>query len=204
MNTDNQNASKILSIGSSRDHLQHLALDIFHISLKNDIVLDAKWIPREENEIADTLTHVNDTDNWSIDYSSFKFISKCFGPFTVDRFADSNNKKLDRFNSKHYCPGTENVNAFTENWNKENNLLCPPISLIGSTIKHLKFCKARGTLLVPVWRSAYFWPLLFPNGIHTASFVKEFRVVKPFFISNNCNIFKGYTNFDCMALRVSF
>ena len=160
--------------------------------------------PREENEIADTLTHVNDTDNWSIDYSSFKFISKYFGPFTVDRFADSNNKKLDRFNSKHYCPGTENVNAFTENWSKENNWLCPPISLIGSTIKHLKFCKASGTLLVPVWRSAYFWPLLFPNGIHTASFVKYSKVVKPFFISNNCNIFKGYTNFDCMALKISF
>ena len=137
-------------------------------------------------------------------HSCFQFIAHHFGPFTIDRFADNNNSKLKRFNSKFYCPGTENVNAFTEDWSKDNNWLCPPIALVGSTIKHLKLCKASGTLLVPVWRSAYFWPILFPNGIHMASFIKDFKIVKPFFISNKSNIFQGYTRFDCIALKVSF
>lgn len=204
INTDNQNASRILTIGSTKTDLHQLSLDIFHLTTKNDIILSPKWIPREENELADYLTHVNDSDNWSVNHSCFQFISRHFGPFTIDRFADNNNSKLKRFNSKFYCPGTENVNAFTEDWSKDNNWLCPPISLVGSTIKHLKLCKASGTLLVPVWRSAYFWPILFPNGIQMASFIKDFKIVKPFFISNKSNIFHGYTRFDCIALKVSF
>ena len=79
-----------------------------------------------------------------------------FGPFTIDRFADDRNAKLEKFNSRYYRPGTSQVNAFTANWHHENNWLCPPIRLIGSTIRHLKVCKARCTLLVPMWVSSYF------------------------------------------------
>lgn len=35
-----------------------------------------------------------------------------YGPHTVDRLADSNNKKLNRFNSKFFTPGTSGVDAF--------------------------------------------------------------------------------------------
>ena len=51
--TDNENASRIVSVGSPRKHLQCLALDIFQLCLVNDIQIDVQWIPRDANARAD-------------------------------------------------------------------------------------------------------------------------------------------------------
>ena len=40
------------------------------------------------------------------------------------------------------------VNAFVDDWGNDLNCLCPPIWSIGSEIRHLKLCKAKGTLYV--------------------------------------------------------
>ena len=86
---------------------------------------------------------MNDTDNWSIDNESFNIINNKYGPFSVDRFANNLNKKVNKFNSKYFCPGTSHVNAFTDDWCRDHNWLCPPISCIGSVLRHLILCKAR-------------------------------------------------------------
>ena len=88
----------------------------FKHCLDKNIKLIPQWIPREENKIADYLSKVNDTDNWSIDDVSFCKLDKLYGPFTFDRFADNINKKLDHFNSKFYCPETSAVDAFSISW----------------------------------------------------------------------------------------
>ena len=40
-------------------------------------------------------------------------------------------------------------------------------------IRHAQKTKAEGTLIVPQWVSAPFWPLLFPDGMNLADFVQE-------------------------------
>jgi hypothetical protein len=98
-----------------------------------------------------------------------------WGPFTIDRFANGNNTKLTRFNSKFSDPLTEDVDAFTFDWPRDNNWLVPPVSLIAHTIKHVQLCKTVGTLLVPKWKSAMFWPLLVsPISGNLKKFVAEF------------------------------
>ena len=136
---------------------------------------------------------------------SYTKINNRFGPFTIDRFADNVNTKVRRFNSRFYCPETENVDAFTEDWARENNWLCPPISLIGCVIRHLRICRAKGTLLIPVWQSAYFWPIIYPDGLHLSNFVKDFIVLRPFYISYcSNNVFSGYVDFSTIALQIVF
>ena len=76
-----------------------------------------------------------------------RIINNIYGLFTGDRFANSSNRKLKCFNSKYYCPGTSHVNA----WSNDLNWLCPPISSTGSVIRHLKLCKRKGILLVPIF-----------------------------------------------------
>ena len=49
----------------------------------------------------------------------------------------------------------------------------PSCPLVRRTMKHAKECKAVGSLLVPMWKSAYFWPLLSPDGCHLAPFVHQ-------------------------------
>jgi len=51
--TDNENASRIVSVGSPKQHLQCLALDVFQLCRVNDIQIDAQWIPRDANVRAD-------------------------------------------------------------------------------------------------------------------------------------------------------
>jgi len=202
---DNFNASHILSVGSSKKHLHEIALDIFKFCLQKNIKLTPQWIPREQNQFADLLSKVNDTDDWGIDFNSFSSLNRKYGPFTVDRFANEINKRVSVFNSKFYCPGTSAVDSFTQNWQHENNWICPPVKLIGSVFKHMDICKCRGTVLIPLWKSAYFWPLIYPDGIRLASFIKDFTVLNPFYISyGNNSIFSGYVDFQTIALYISF
>jgi len=147
VNVDNQNACRIISVGSSKEHLHSIALKIFEISIKHDLIVEPNWIPRDQNFLADYYSKFNDTDDWSIDNNSFRIIENRFGTFTIDRFSSDTNKKVSRFNSKFYCPGTSNVNAFTADWGSENNWLCPPVSLIGNVLKHMKLCNAVSAVL---------------------------------------------------------
>ena len=93
------------------------------------------------------------------------------GPHTVDRVSSHYNAQVHRFNSHFACPGTEAVDAFTVHWGGENNWWCSPPILV---LRHAKLCGAFGTLVVPCWESAPYWPLLCPDSNNLAQFVKGF------------------------------
>ena len=62
--TDNQGAARIVSVGSSKVHLQSDAMSIFDFCFSKGITLEAQWIPRSQNEraisLADSLTKTID------------------------------------------------------------------------------------------------------------------------------------------------
>ena len=72
-------------------------------------------------------------------------------------------------------PGSAGVNAFTFDWKGEFSLLVPPVAIVGRVLEHLLRCRAKGVLVVPLWRSAFYWPLL--KGFF-AQFIKDSLVVK--------------------------
>ena len=124
----------------------------------------------------------------------FKFMNELWGQFTVDRFANSSNKKLERFNSLFWNVNSEAVDAFSQNWNGENNWLVPPINCVIRTVKHLVVCKAKGTLIVPKWVSAAYWPMIFCKNMIYHEYVRdviEFKNTNGIFIhgSNKNSIF---------------
>ena len=150
------NVARIIQIGSRKPYLQLITFEIFKHCLKYDIELTTQWIPKTKY-ICSKFVDYND---WGIDFETFNFIQEKFGKFTIDRFSSNTNRKLDHFNSKYFCPDTGGVDAFTMNWSNHFNWLCPPITLIGETLRHMKICHAKGVLLIPEWKSAYYWPLL--------------------------------------------
>ena len=95
--TDNWNVSRILQVGSPKDHLQDLAMKIFSQCIRNDIFILPCWTPREDNQEADELSKHRDTDDWGIDGETFHFVQTVFGHMDIDRFADARNAKLARF-----------------------------------------------------------------------------------------------------------
>ena len=146
---------------------------------------------------------MNDTDNWSIDNESFNIISNKYGPFSVDRFANNFDKKVNKFNSKCSCWGTSHVNAFTYDWSRDHNCLCPPISCIGSVLRHLIICKVRGVLLLPIWPSSYYWTLIYLDGDQMADFVKQYIVTEPFYSAEvRESVFNGYPKSKTLVLNI--
>lgn len=126
--------------------------------MSKGISIDAQWIPRNENLRADYLSKIIDYEDWGVTDAFFEFMSKIWGPYDIDRFANFKNAKLERFNSLFWNPGTEGVDCFSLSWEGDNNWLVPPISLIGKCILHLIGTESRGTIIVPHWPSSYFWP----------------------------------------------
>ena len=128
----------------------------------NDIQIDAQWIPRDANK-----------DDWSLNCDIFAQLDSRWGPHSVDRFASHYNAQLRRFNSGFLSPGCCAVDDLSQDWHGENNWLCPPVSIIVDVIRHTRACRAVGTLIVPEWPSAFFWPLLKPRPSRFASFVVD-------------------------------
>ena len=101
------------------------------------------------------------------------------------------------------------MDAFTCNWGDENNWLCPPVQLVPRVIQHARKCKARGTLLVPEWPSAPFWPILFPEKGQFAAFIFLVKVLTPdeFLICPGrlgSSLFRGTPNTNMLAIRLQF
>ena len=171
--SDNQNVVRILETGSKKPLLQKEAIAVFSIAARSLIHIEPEWIPRTENQQADYLSRIQDRDDWIIQPALFATIDQLWGPHTIDRFANNFNTQLPRFNSRFWCPGTKAVDTFTCDWRHEVNWVCPPPHLISRTIRHAAKTCSRGTLIVPAWPSAPFWPVLYPNGCEEASFIKE-------------------------------
>ena len=101
------------------------------------------------------------------------------------------------------------MDTFTCDWGGELNWWCPPPYLVPRLIRHAQVTGALGTLVVPQWYSAPYWPLLFPDGIHPAEFVKELLVL-PVWQSlilpgvSGSSLFNGNPNVEMLALRLDF
>ena len=208
--TDNTNVVSIVHSGSKVTELQDLALRIFHVCVSFGISLEMKWIPRDLNSFADHLSRIIDFDDYTINDDVFQILDVRWGPHTIDRFACSYNAKLSRFNSRFYQPGTEAVDAFLQDWEFENNWLLPPVSQIARVVDHLRLCNAEGTLVIPMWKSSYFWVLLCNDGRHWNSFVHDWVVLPKFkqlFVrgkAKNDMFGARELSFAVVALRINF
>ena len=120
---------------------------------------------------ADYISRIREFDDWMVNPQFFAQIDSLWGHHTVDRFAHIDNTQLPVFNSRFWCPGSSAVDTFTVDWAGEINWWVPPVYLVSRTLRHTEVCKAVGTLLVPAWKPAPFWPLLCPDGHYLAPFV---------------------------------
>jgi len=207
--TDNKNCVSIVQKGSTKLHLQDLAIEIFKLCSERNISLDIVWIPRSDNTKADYISKIVDIDDWGTSREFFDFLDDMWGPHTVDRFASNLNKKVSRFNAKFWNPGVEAVDAFSQNWRNDTNWIVPPIFLVCKAIKHLVHCRAKGTLIVPRWPSSPFWTMIFEKGYLFKPYVIEvldFKSGQNFFVHGmNTNSLFGSSEFnsDILAVRLN-
>ncbi|XP_053391340.1 uncharacterized protein LOC128554120, partial [Mercenaria mercenaria] len=165
VNSDNKNVCSILNIGSKKPQLHDISVQIYDYCNKHDISVVSHWIPRACNSEADFLSRCSDSDDWSVVDWVYDILDVKWGSHSFDRFAYDYNRKCMKFNSRFWCPGTAGVDAFAHTWSGENNWLVPPPRLILATLNKVRKEKCTCTLVVPAWRSAPYWPVLFPDGL---------------------------------------
>lgn len=91
-----------------------------------------------------------------------------FRCLALDPFASPSNARCERFYSRYAYPGSLANDAFSVSWSHECLFVCSPIGkLIASWKKISDSPSTRGVIIFPVWKSATFWPVFFPDGIHS-------------------------------------
>jgi hypothetical protein len=120
--TDNSNVVRVMGQGSTDLRLNDIVLRIISLTMEHDISLLPTWVPRDQNKIADGLTHLEDPCDWTLNADVFKKNVAQWGIPTIDRFASHSNHLLDRFNSMLRCPGSVGINALAQrDWSEHFN-----------------------------------------------------------------------------------
>ncbi|CAG2242111.1 unnamed protein product [Mytilus edulis] len=208
--SDNQNVVSIVDKGSMKPELQDIAMCIFENCLIHNISIDVVWVPRTLNEKADFISRIIDYDDWGIDEQLFTYLDSLWGPHEIDWFANDDNHKLTVFYSRYWTVNSMGIDAFTINWQGANGWFVPPVCLVSKVISYMRQCFAHGTLVLPLWKSASFWPMLCPTG---EGFIKEVKgcidlpTNKKFYTSGkgNKSVFGNIDlPFRVLALRLDF
>ena len=58
----------------------------------NGITFNSRWIPRSLNNSADLVSKLTDYDDWVVSECLFLYLDSEWGPHTIDRFANIDNK----------------------------------------------------------------------------------------------------------------
>ena len=154
--------------GSSTPRIQQLVISINDCCIEANVDRHTFWVPRALNTIADYMSKLGTGDSFSYTVQPWvrALLDASFGTHTIDRFASYNNVQVSppRYNSKFFEPDAEWLNAFSCHWTwgpsqqRENNWIHPPYQLAGRALSHLKVCRAQGTVVLPHWELAPWWP----------------------------------------------
>ena len=121
------------------------------------------WATVREYDTSSIADNSEDDKKINVTCEFFEFFDNMWGPHTIDRFANSGNTNVRKFNSRYWNPSSESADALTHYWGFDNNWFVPPIYSVLRTTIHLLLCKARETLIVPRWPSAPYWLFIFDN-----------------------------------------
>ena len=175
--TDNQAAASILDVGSRQPHLQTLAVLIHQVATLHGFTLSPIWVPREWNTDADAMSRCVDINDWGLTPAAIDRATLRWGPFVIDLFADPSNAKAPAFFAARPAPGAKGVDALVCPWPLGLCYACPPWPLLGRVFRRLLAVPADAVVVVPLWPSQPWWPILCPDGVHTRREVLDLLLV---------------------------
>lgn len=202
--TDSENLTSFIQKGSGKPHIQRDVFEILSLAKTLNFRIEPIHLLRSDPriQIADQGSKVSDTDNWSLDATTFQQLQRGWD-FTVDLFANDYNAKCRKFYSNFWSVHSSGIDAFAHDWTNERAWICPPVKKIVEVIKRLRIDKLEAVLIVPEWKTADFWPMLFGRKGELLWPFKKFTQIKPFIVSNeDVPVFPmaGYTSFNFLAL----
>jgi hypothetical protein len=177
--------------GSRIQAIQEIIVAIFDLCVQERVTLTAVWVPRSLNEKADYLSKMTDHYDFALSRLLFAKVDARWGPHTINRFSSAKSVlvKSGRFNSRFWQPreqGCMAIDAFSQDWAGEVNWVHPPYRLVGKALAHMLRNGAQGTIVVPQWEKAAWWPMVSPEEGVWAHFV-----VNTIYLGKSVGKFKG-------------
>ena len=165
--TDSKNVYHFLKRGSRKREVQQTILAIKKWEAELGIRIIPIWKPRTTNELvmADIGSKMyQSTDEWAIDHTTFQKIQKFAGmKVTIDAFATSANKMVDRFYSKYPQIGSLGLDFFAQNLRHEEVYwITPPVTKVLDAINHVLHAEDMVVAFIsfPEWKNANYWPMI--------------------------------------------
>ncbi len=215
--TDSENVVHFLKKGSRKPDIQNIVFKIVVLLSDMKTSIEPIHLLREDPriQIADEGSKSLDTDNWSVDIYTINELREQF-VLDIDLFADSRNKVCDTFCSLYYEEGSAAVDAFTIEWSQQGFLwICPPVSELIRVWQRLadmqkvehKAHKVQGLILLPIWKTANFYPLFFDDQMRPHHPFQIIKVWRPFILQHEdakATALFGQVNFEFAALYFTF
>ncbi len=148
-----------------------------------------QWVPRAQNQLADAASRREDLADFCLLPGAYDAMCDELGVEPViDLFADYDNTRITRLLSARHSPCSEGVDAFVQLWPDECVYALPPFPMVGRVLARvLLMDRVDMVLVVPLWPSQPWWPLLFPDGIHARGEVRAWhRLRKAEFTAGLC------------------
>ncbi len=166
--TDNINVQAYLNKGGGErnEPLAELLESLLHETLAAGFHLRAARLTSRENRAADMLSRMPyDKHDWKLHPCLFEFVQEVVGmKFDVDAFATELNHQVETFFSRFPQPGSAGVDAFLQDWRNYRNLFINPPFVDWIILQILNKIERDAvedaTLVLPIWTSRPWWPLL--------------------------------------------
>ena len=147
--------------GGRNPALTALCRPLWDWALRTKTTIFATYIPGKDNVRADRLSRIQrDRTDWMLNRRAFQRLEQRWGPFTIDAFATRLNHLVPRYISWQADPGATFVDALQQNFARERAWANPPFNLILRFLARIKRQRATATIVVPVWPTQEWWPLL--------------------------------------------
>ena len=104
---------------------------------------------------------------------SFKELTYFGGPTPLTDLLVPITLRYQDLTLRFFQTGCVVVDAFSQDWGHDNDWICPPVCLLIRVVKHMELCKARGAVILPLWKSSCLWTLSCRDGVERNSFVIE-------------------------------
>lgn len=150
---DNTTVMHVLTNRTSRSpQLMHLLRKVWRLLDTSGVDLTVKYIPSEENTLADALSRGSPMDELTMRGDAWRDLERRWGPHTVDRYATAENARLRRFNSMLPHEASEGAAALAQDWRGENNFVFPPPTELPRVAQLLhELPSVAATVVTPHW-----------------------------------------------------
>ena len=150
--------------GTKSVQLSAIATEIWCWHLERNIHLSVVHIPGLKNLFADPLSRLkNLLMGWMLNRAVFHQIVAIYGLPDINLFASALNHQVKRYVSWIEDPRAQAIGAFSISWGGGGDQLVyafPPFSLIQRCLQKVIQDRAQVLLVVPVWRSRPWYPIL--------------------------------------------